>query len=183
MKKNKLLIVVDMQNDFVTTGPLANPAAEKIIPNIVEKLKAKDYTYLIFTRDTHHENYLETQEGKNLPYVHCIEGTKGWEIVPELQEFTKGAFMVDKPTFGYKDWKDKLDELFNNENNHPGDFPEEIELCGTCTSICVAANATILKSLYPEMPISVDSSCCACLNEDTHNAALTVMKTQQIFVK
>lgn len=180
--KNKLLIVVDMQNDFVT-GSLANLAAEKIIPNIVEKLKAKDYTYLIFTRDTHQKNYLETQEGKNLPVEHCIEGTKGWEIIPELQEFTKNAFIIDKPTFGYKDWKAKLNELFDDENNQPGDFPEEIELCGTCTSVCVSTNATILKSFYPEMPISVDSSCCACLNEDTHNAALTVMKTQQIFVK
>lgn len=182
MEKNKLLIVVDMQNDFVT-GSLANPAAEKIIPNIVEKLKAKDYTYLIFTRDTHQKNYLETQEGKNLPVEHCIEGTEGWEIVSELQEFTKNAFVIDKPTFGYKDWRVKFNELFDDENNQPGDFPEEIELVGVCTGICVAANATILKSLYPEMPISVDSSCCACLNEDTHNAALTVMKTQQIFVK
>ena len=112
--KNKLFIVVDMQNDFVT-GSLANPAAEKIIPNIVEKLKAKDYTYLIFTRDTHQKNYLETQEGKNLPVEHCIEGTKGWEIVPELQEFTKNAFIIDKPTFGYKDWKAKLNELFDDE--------------------------------------------------------------------
>lgn len=182
MEKNKLLIVVDMQNDFVT-GSLANPAAEKIIPNIVEKLKAKDYTYLIFTRDTHQKNYLETQEGKNLPVEHCIEGTEGWEIVPELQEFTKNAFVIDKPTFGYKDWKIKLYEFFDDEDNQPGDFPEEIELIGVCTGICVASNATILKSLYPEMPISVDSSCCACLNDDTHNAALTVMKTQQIFVK
>lgn len=181
MKKNKLLIVVDMQNDFVT-GSLANPAAEKIIPNIVEKLKAKDYTYLIFTRDTHQKNYLETQEGKNLPVEHCIEGTKGWEIVPELQEFTKNAFIIDKPTFGYKDWKAKLNELFD-ENNQPGDFPEEIEIIGTVSSICVAANATILKSLYPEMPISVDSSCCADLSEEGQKSAMNVLKSQQIFVK
>ena len=148
----------------------------------VDAAKERRYRY-VYAKLKDFENYMETQEGKNLPYVHCIEGTKGWEIVPELQEFAKNAFIVDKPTFGYKDWKAKLDELFNNENNQPGDFPEEIELCGTCTSICVTANATILKSLYPEMPISVDSSCCACLNEETHNAALTVMKTQQIFVK
>ena len=179
---NKLLIVVDMQNDFVT-GSLANPNVQAIIPNIVDKLKAKDYSYLIFTRDTHQKNYLETQEGKNLPVEHCIEGTKGWEIVPELQEFTKNAFIVDKPSFGYKDWQKKLNELFDDENNQPGDFPEEIELIGTCTGICVQSNAVILKSIYPEMPISVDSKCCACLNEETHNAALTVMKTQQIFVK
>ena len=182
MKKNKLLIVVDMQNDFVT-GSLANHAAEKIIPNIVEKLRAEDYTYLIFTRDTHQNNYLKTQEGKNLPFEHCIEGTKGWEIIPELQEFTKNAFIVDKPTFGYKDWENKLNELFADENNHPDDFPEEIELCGVCTAICVSSNATILKSLYPEMPIFIDSNCCACLSEDTHNAALEVMKTQQICIK
>ena len=181
MKKNKLLIVVDMQNDFVT-GPLATEGAQKIVPNVVEKLKAKDYSYLIFTRDTHQKNYLETQEGKNLPVEHCIEGTKGWEIIPELQEFTKGAFIVNKPSFGYANWKSKLEEIFD-ENTFPEDFPAEIELVGVCTGICVQSNAVILKSLYPEMPISVDSSCCACLNEDTHNAALTVMKTQQIFVK
>lgn len=178
--KNKLLIVVDMQNDFVT-GSLANPAAQKIIPNIVEKLKAKDYSYLIFTRDTHQENYLETQEGKNLPFKHCIEGTEGWEIIPELQEFTKNAIIINKPTFGYADWKAKLAELFD-ENTFPEDFPTEIELIGTCTGICVQSNAVILKSAFPEMPISVDSKCCACLNDETHNAALTVMKTQQINV-
>ena len=181
MKKNKLLIVVDMQNDFVI-GSLANPAAEKIIPNIVEKLKAKDYTYLIFTRDTHQKNYLETQEGKNLPVEHCIEGTKGWEIVPELQEFTKNAFIIDKPTFGYKDWKAKLNELFDDENNQLGDFPEEIELCGTVSSICVASNATILKSFFPEMPIIVDSSCCADVSEEGQKSAMNVLKSQQIFV-
>ena len=179
--KNKLLIVVDMQNDFVT-GFLANPAAEKIIPNIVEKLKAKDYTYLIFTRDTHQKNYLETQEGKNLPVEHCIEGTKGWEIVPELQEFTKNAFIIDKPTFGYRDWKAKLNELFDDENNQLGDFPEEIELCGTVSSICVASNATILKSFFPEMPIIVDSSCCADVSEEGQKSAMNVLKSQQIFV-
>lgn len=179
---NKLLIVVDMQNDFVT-GSLANPAAQKIIPNIVEKLKAKDYSYLIFTRDTHQKNYLKTQEGKNLPVEHCIEGTKGWEIVPELQKFTKNAFIVDKPTFGYKDWKAKLGELLNNENNYPGDFPEEIEIVGTVSSICVCSNAILLKSFFPEMPITVDSSCCADLSEEGQKSAMNVLKSQQIFVK
>lgn len=179
---NKLLIVVDMQNDFVT-GSLANPAAQKIIPNIVEKLKAKDYSYLIFTRDTHQKNYLKTQEGKNLPVEHCIEGTKGWEIAPELQKFTKNAFIVDKPTFGYKDWKAKLGELLNNENNYPGDFPEEIEIVGTVSSICVCSNAILLKSFFPEMPITVDSSCCADLSEEGQKSAMNVLKSQQIFVK
>lgn len=179
--KNKLLIVVDMQNDFVT-GSLANPAAQAIIPNIIDKLKAKDYSYLIFTRDTHQKNYLETQEGKNLPVEHCIEGTKGWEIVPELQEFTKGAFMVDKPSFGYKDWQRKLTELFDNENNQPGDFPEEIEIIGTVSSICVCSNATLLKSFFPEIPIIVDSSCCADLSEEGQKSAINVLKSQQIKV-
>ena len=180
--KNKLLIVVDMQNDFVT-GPLATEGAQKIVPNVVEKLKAKDYNYLIFTRDTHQKNYLETQEGKNLPVEHCIEGTKGWEIIPELQEFTKRAFIINKKSFGYPDWEKSLNDLFDGEDNQPGDFPTEIELIGVCTGICVASNATILKALYPEMPITVDSKCCACLNDGTHNAALTVMKTQQIIIK
>ena len=156
--KNKLLIVVDMQNDFVT-GSLANPAAEKIIPNIVEKLKAKDYTYLIFTRDTHQKNYLETQEGKNLPVEHCIEGTKGWEIVPELQEFTKNAFIIDKPTFGYKDWKAKLNELFDDENNQPGDFPEEIELLQDMVSQ-KSTSTTKRYAIYRSSTVSVPTRFC-----------------------
>lgn len=177
---NKLLIVVDMQNDFVT-GSLKNPAAEKIIPNIVRKLRADDYAYLAFTRDTHEEDYLETQEGKNLPVKHCIKNTEGWEIVPELQEFTDHALIIDKPTFGFKDWDKEISTYF--DDTFPDDFPDEIELVGTCTDICVVSNALILKSLYPEMKITVDSSCCAGLTEEAHNAALLTMKNCQINVK
>lgn len=182
MNKNKLLIVVDMQNDFVT-GTLANPAAKAIIPNIINKLKEKDYTYLIFTRDTHQKDYLKTQEGKNLPVEHCIEGTEGWEIVPELWEFAKDAIIVDKPSFGFNGWERVFNEHFADENMFPEDFPNEIELCGTVSSICVASNATILKSIYPEMPISVLKELCADLSIEGHEAAMNVLKAQQINIK
>lgn len=175
--KTKLLIVVDMQNDFVT-GALANPLAKAIIPNIVKKLEQKDYNYLLFTRDTHSEDYLETEEGKNLPITHCLFGTEGWQIVPELEPFMDGAQVINKTTFGHPFWPNDLSRLYDNEK----DEPVEIELCGTVTSICVAANAILLKAFFPKIKISVDASCCADLNEETHIAALKVLKAQQINV-
>lgn len=180
-KTPKLLIVVDMQNDFVT-GSLANDNAKRIIPNIVEKLNKKDYDYLIFTKDTHFENYLETQEGRNLPVKHCIKWTNGWEIIPELKEFSDNAIIVEKKSFGYINWDKVLSEHFVDENTFPEDWPTEIELIGTCTSICVASNATILKATYPEMLISIDMSCCADITEEAHNATSIIMKSQQINV-
>ena len=166
----KVLIVVDMQNDFIT-GSLANPYAQAIIPNIKKKIaeyKANgDKVY--FTRDTHRTNYLETNEGKYLPVEHCLFGTKGWEICDELDD--KTCFHINKRSFGYTHWDEWLDENVKC-----------IEICGTCTSICVISNALTIKSLFREAEIVVDASCCACVTPESHQHALEVMKMCQINV-
>ena len=169
----KVLIVVDMQNDFVT-GSLANPDAQAIIPKIAKKIDKylKNGDRVIFTRDTHHSNYLETSEGKNLPIPHCIHGTWGWLVVDELNH--PECRHIDKPTFGYKYWE-------YNIYNGDGEI-ENIELVGTCTDICVLSNAILLKTEYPDIPISVDHSCCAGLTPAKHDAALAVMASCQINV-
>lgn len=164
----KLLIVVDMQNDFIT-GPLGNAECEAIVENVVEKVKTFPGD-IIFTQDTHYDNYLDTQEGKNLPVKHCVTGTKGWEIIPELKEYAK--FTVKKNTFGSKDLLDHIG--FDNY--------DEIELVGVCTGICVISNAFLIKAFYPEIPITVDSECCACVTPATHKNALEAMKLCQINV-
>ena len=168
----KILIVVDMQNDFVT-GSLANPDAEAIIPGIAKKISEyeKNGDRIIFTRDTHKANYLETSEGKALPVPHCINGTKGWLVVDELNH--PEYCHINKPTFGYRYW----------ESDIPCGYPiDEIELVGTCTDICVLSNAIILKTQFPNIPITVDSSCCAGVTPAKHEAALEVMRSCQINV-
>lgn len=161
----KTLIVVDMQNDFID-GSLGTKEAVAI----VDKVKAKIAAYrqagdeIIFTRDTHQADYLQTNEGKHLPVEHCIEGTKGWEIADGLA--LDGDTIINKPSFGYLGW-------------NAYDF-EEVELVGLCTDICVSSNALILKAMFPEIKISVDPSCCAGVTPDTHNAALETMKMCQV---
>ena len=163
----KTLIVIDMQNDFID-GSLGTKEAVAIVDNV----KAKIQKYLdagdqvIFTRDTHHDDYMDTNEGKHLPVVHCIEGTEGWEIRDVLS--TEGCDIINKPSFGYTGWKDY-------------DF-EEVELVGLCTDICVVSNALIIKALFPEIKVSVDSSCCAGVTPESHEAALTTMRMCQIEV-
>lgn len=173
----KYLVVVDMQNDFVT-GSLGNPDAEKIIPKIVEKINSFDGK-VVFTRDTHEENYLSTQEGRKLPVRHCIRDTEGWQLVPELEEIrlSKGFPAFDKPTFGNV----KLEEFLSSAEGD--DKPEEIELCGVCTDICVISNALLLKTFLPETPISLDASCCAGTTRENHENALKAMKLCQIEIK
>lgn len=166
----KLLIVIDMQEDFVR-GSLANPAAEAIIPKIKEKIDKylKNGDEVIFTRDTHSVNYLDTPEGKKLPIEHCIKETKGWLVVDELCH--PECQHINKPTFGYKYWETEFLKEYDS-----------IELVGTCTSICVVSNAILIKTFYSNTPIIVDASCCACISEETHKAALTVMECCQIDV-
>lgn len=163
----KTLIVIDMQNDFIT-GSLGSSEAVAIYGNVkrkIEEYKEKGQE-IIFTRDTHTENYLSTAEGKSLPVKHCIKGTDGWQIVGGLM--VQGAKIIDKPSFGFVGW---------------GQYSfEEIEIVGLCTDICVVSNALILKALFPEIKISVDSSCCAGVTPKTHNAALETMKMCQIEV-
>ncbi|MBE5743090.1 MAG: cysteine hydrolase [Clostridiales bacterium] len=167
----KYLIVVDMQNDFIT-GSLGSKLAEKIVPQVINKVKTYD-GQVIFTRDTHFENYLSTQEGKNLPVEHCVKDTFGWEICNELKPYAKT--IVDKPSFGSVELPNVI-KSFSNEI-------EEIELCGLCTDICVISNAMILKAVFPEVKIKVDSSCCAGVTIESHENALNAMKSVQIEIK
>lgn len=164
----KTLIVVDMQKDFVD-GALGTAEAVGILTNVKNKIKEyiDNGDEVIFTRDTHHENYLDTNEGKHLPVVHCIEGSDGWQIYEGL--YVDGCKIIDKPSFGYIGW---------NEFKF-----EEVELIGLCTDICVVSNALILKALFPEIKVSVDSKCCAGVTVESHEAALKTMGMCQVEVK
>lgn len=169
----KYLIVVDMQNDF-TCGALGSDAACAIIPNVVKKVGTHSGR-VIFTRDTHGADYLNTQEGKRLPVAHCIKGTPGHEICGELCRFiSNAAAVVDKPTFGSTELPRVIEDF--------GDVVEEIELCGLCTDICVISNAMILKAAFPEARVLVDSSCCAGVTRESHENALAAMRSVQIDV-
>lgn len=167
----KYIIVIDMQNDFIS-GSLANKAASNIVSPMADFLVSKQDDYhIIFTQDTHSdEDYLHTQEGKFLPIKHCIYGTIGCQVNSLL--YTRLYFdrydFVSKNTFGYVDWKKVLEK------------PEEIILVGTCTDICVVSNALILKALYPEVPIKVIEDLCAGTTGKRHREALDVMKSCQI---
>lgn len=180
----KITVVIDMQNDFII-GSLENSLAESIVPSVLDEIKNADY--VVYTRDTHGDNYLETQEGRNLPIPHCVKGTWGWEIVDELNPQTlvsnkvmsgKKWYIMDKPTFGY----------VNIWNGIVGNFPDlilnnedvEVTFCGTCTDICVVSNALIVKSLYPEVVVNVKADACAGLTAEKHKAALEVMSSCQI---
>ena len=168
----KILVVVDMQNDFID-GALGTKEAEQIVESVMHKIKEYNITNIYATRDTHGEDYLSTQEGKNLPVEHCIKDTQGWEIRSELAELLDGAVVVDKPSFGSL----KLAELLYEENKKE---ELEIELVGLCTDICVVSNAILLKAKMPEIKISVDASCCAGVTPESHAAALETMKMCQI---
>lgn len=178
---SKVLIVVDMQNDFIT-GPLGTQEARDIIPNVQEKVQyymKNEDGVIIFTRDSHDSFYMETQEGKHLPVPHCISKTEGWNIIPELNDYARNNFILNKNTFGYKYWEHVFDFRYN-----PVFISfDSIELVGVCTDICVVSNALILKSIYPEIPIIVDATCCAGTTPENHIAALQVMKCCQIEVK
>lgn len=164
----KTLIVIDMQKDFVD-GSLGTAEAVAILENVKKKIEEykKNGDDIIFTRDTHGENYLNTNEGKHLPVVHCVEGTPGWEIYEGL--YVEGSEIINKPSFGFTGW---------------GEYSfEEVELIGLCTDICVISNALIIKAFFPEIRVSVDSSCCAGVTPLKHEAALEAMRSCQIEVK
>ena len=171
----KILIVVDMQKDFVD-GALGTKEAAAIVPYVAERIAAgvEQGETVIFTRDTHEENYLETQEGRNLPVSHCIRGTEGWEIVEQLREYTEGTRPIDKPTFGSVDMCSAL-QIVNQQ------MPiEKITLIGLCTDICVISNVMLVKAFYPEIPLVVDAKGCAGVTVQSHLNALEAMKMCQI---
>ncbi len=162
----KALIVVDMQNDFID-GALGTKEAVAILPHVREKIDIyrKNGDTVIFTRDTHDENYMDTMEGKKLPVPHCIKGTKGWEISDCLG--TENSEIIDKPTFGSTELAERIKALKDLD---------EVELIGLCTDICVISNTLLIKAALPEMNISVDSACCAGVTPESHENALAAMK-------
>lgn len=170
----KLLVVVDMQNDFVT-GALGTKEAVLIVPNVIKKIEEEleNQTEVIFTKDTHQENYLSTQEGRNLPIIHCVKNTKGWELIPELSGYEVTNKVIEKPTFGST-------RLAHHVAN--GHY-DEVELIGLCTDICVISNAMIIKAVDTEAVIKIDSSCCAGVTPESHQNALEAMRMCQIVVE
>lgn len=173
-----VLVVVDMQNDFVS-GALGTAEAVNIVPRVVGRVVdgINRGEKIFFTRDTHEVNYMDTREGHKLPVPHCIRGTEGWEIVPQLQEDTAGREIIDKPTFGSAELAQTLVKL------HEEEPIGKITFMGLCTDICVISNALLVKAFLPEVEIAVDASCCAGVTPESHANALGAMKTCQITVE
>ena len=172
MEKVKVLVVVDMQNDFIT-GALGTSEAVSIVPKVVDKIKNWSGK-LYLTQDTHDSAYLSTQEGSNLPVEHCIKDTVGWELHPVIREACGSAPAFLKSAFGSTDLVAAVSKLSEVQEI------EEIQLVGVCTDICVISNAMLLKSFFPEVPITVDASCCAGVTPKSHQQALEAMKMCQI---
>lgn len=171
----KFLVVVDMQNDFIDEA-LGTKEAQAIVPAVAEKIRmySKNGDQVLVTMDTHYSNYMDTQEGKNLPVPHCIKGTHGWELNDDVRaSLDHDAIVFEKGTFGSLRLADHL-------RNVSGEF--EIEIVGLCTDICVVSNALLIKAALPEIKITVDANCCAGVTPEKHNAALETMKSCQINV-
>ncbi len=168
----KILVVIDMQNDFID-GALGTKEAEAIVPAVISKIKEYDAKDIFATRDTHEPDYMETQEGANLPVPHCIIGTEGWEIKSSIAEALRDATVINKPTFGSTELACRIKEISEKEEI-------ELELIGLCTDICVVSNALMLKAYMPEVKISVDEKCCAGVTPEKHQAALETMRSCQI---
>lgn len=181
--KRKILVVVDMQNDFIT-GPLGNEECKKAVEPVVNAIKTGGYEELLITQDTHSINYLETQEGKKLPVVHCIKDTEGWQLNPEVEKAVNTAGVpvkyFEKPTFGSVE----LANFFSQPRDGKVENSEEtqIDFCGVCTGICVISNAMLVKAALPEATVRVLADACACVTPDTHKTALDAMKLCQIEV-
>lgn len=168
-----LLVIVDMQQDFVH-GALGTAEAREIMPRLTERIqRAKaEGESLACTMDTHQQDYLQTQEGKNLPVAHCIEGTDGWALCPELAGLLDGVIAFHKPSFGSL----ALGEYVKKEKF------DRVELAGVCTGICVLSNAALIKAYAPEVEVVVNSGLCACVSPQSHATALAAMKLLQVTV-
>ena len=167
-----ILLVIDMQKDFID-GALGTKEAVAIVDNVVNKIKSYDPDDVFATRDTHVPEYLDTQEGKYLPVVHCVEGTPGWELDEKIAPLIKEDHIINKPTFGSTKLAEIISDIAEKEDI-------AIEIVGLCTDICVVSNALLLKAEMPEIPISVDPSCCAGVTPESHQAALSTMGMCQI---
>lgn len=167
-----ILVVVDMQKDFID-GALGTAEAQAIVEPVIEKMKSYQKSDIYLTRDTHGEDYLSTAEGKKLAVLHCVRGTEGWELHPEIEKLATPSQIFDKPTFGSL----ALMEFLQQENAAE---PLQIELAGLCTDICVISNALLLKAAMPETRIRVDAGCCAGVTPKSHKAALLTMEMCQI---
>lgn len=167
----RILVVVDMQNDFID-GALGTPEAQAIVNRVASKVEAYKNRgdEVVFTRDTHGENYLTTQEGRNLPVRHCVRETEGWRISSAID--TTGCTLFDKITFGSLELAEYIAQR----------EPMSVELVGLCTDICVISNALILKARMPEVPVGVDASCCAGVTPESHRNALSAMKSCQVVI-
>ena len=168
----KMLIVVDMQNDFID-GALGTKEAEAIVENVVAEIRKYPTENVIATRDTHEENYMETREGKFLPVPHCIRSTHGWEIADAVKEVLGSAAVLDKPTFGSVELMERITDLAKDQQL-------DITLVGLCTDICVVSNAMLIKAALPETNVSVVENCCAGVTPESHAAALKTMAMCQI---
>ena len=175
MKDRKILVAVDLQNDFID-GALGTKEAEAIVPAAAARIREwrEDGAEVFATLDTHEENYAETQEGKRLPVAHCIRETEGWQLNPVIREALGDCILVEKPTFG----SIRLPELIREKIGDGKDAT--IELIGLCTDICVVSNALLLKAAFPEATIRVSSGCCAGVTPEKHKAALETMASCQI---
>lgn len=171
----KILIVIDMQNDFID-GRLGTKEAEAIVKGVTDKIKEYKKEDVFATMDTHKDSYLQSQEGKNLPVEHCIEDTNGWELHPDISKLIDPENIFKKPSFGSVDLANKMLEISKKEDI-------EIELVGLCTDICVVSNALLIKAFLPEVKISVDSNCCAGVTVEKHNAALETLRSCQVEIK
>ena len=178
----KVLIIIDMQNDFIT-GSLGTTEAQGIVNNIANRVKKSENEMIIFTQDTHHDDYLATPEGKKLPVIHCIENTNGWEIHEEIINAwnqNKNTVIIDdiknnsfnKPVFGSIELVKFLENIKEKIT--------EIEICGVCTDICVVSNAIMIKNTLPNIKISIDSKLCAGVTPQSHKEALNIMGMCQI---
>lgn len=183
----KILVMIDMQNDFLN-GTLGNPETAAVLPNVCSKIAeyfVKTNYPLIYTMDTHGKDYLNTQEGKNLPIAHCIDGTDGWDLPKDLKNLIVNSeraendiICIKKNTFGAK----QLPEILLSVEKKMGEKLTEIEFIGVCTDICVISNAMLVKAFFPEVKITVDSKCCAGVTPQSHCNALEAMKMCQINV-
>lgn len=170
----KILVVVDMQNDFVY-DVLGTPEARAIVPNVKARIESGEFEKIFFTKDTHDKNYMNTLEGQKLPAPHCIKNTKGHNIIPELN--TDNGTIIEKPTFGSYDLIKHIKDL-----NDQQEEINEVEICGLCTDICVISNCLMIRAALPNTKVVVRANCCAGVTPEKHEAALMVMESCQVDV-